>query len=475
MNKGFVKNAFNLMISNLISLVISILSSFITPIILGHGGYGYYKIFSLYITYVPLLHIGFIDGILIRNAGKKIENISFSKFRTYTLFLLLFELFLSIVMVISSLLLNMPQMNREIIIAIAIYSFLSNLLTYFQFFSKCIMRFSELASITRVQSFINLFFLLLAFFLYKFTSFNVNVTYYMFYMNFAVFVLLLYYVIRYREIIIGKRRSIFSELKNIFVFFKVGFTIMISYQIVMLMFNADNQFISMFFNVREYGKYAFAYSLAALLLTVFNAVSSVMLPYMKKAGKSAVVSNHDSNMAIMNAIVFLVIASYYPITWIVNHFISSYSESVQYLSIVFPGVGITCIVQSYIFNDYIMAKKIKDFCYISLGNLVFDFLSYYIVFEISHNTLKIAILSIPLLMFWYLTLEWFMNYKSDVKFIKNFYYLMIMAYSFIFISHINSTIFSMILYIIVYIVITLVFYFKNFKTISSKLKTETQS
>ena len=465
MNKGFVKNIINLMISNLISLMISVLSSFITPVILGHDGYGYYKIFSLYTTYVPLLHIGFIDGILIRNAGKKIEDISFKKFRTYTLFLLIFELFLSIVMSIFACLINIPQINREIIIAIAIYSFLLNALTYFQFFSKCIMRFSELASIARLQSFINLFFLLLALYLYKFTAFNVNVTYYMFYMNFAVFILLCYYLVRYKKIILGERKTIASQFKNIRVFFRVGFAIMISYQITMVMVNADNQFISMFFKVSEYGKYAFAYSLAALLLTVFNAVSSVMLPYMKKVGKSAVVSNHDSNMAVMNAIVFFVIASYYPIAWIVNNFIASYSESVQYLSVVFPGVGITCIVQSYIFNDYIMAKKIKDFCYISLANLVFDFAVYYVGFRLSHSTLKIALLSIPLLMIWYLTLEWFMNAESGVKFIKNFYYLMIMAFAFIVISHISNIWISLIAYVITYVAVTLAFYFKTFKTI----------
>ncbi|CAI2647935.1 hypothetical protein FG111_06530 [Lactobacillus kunkeei] len=465
MNKGFVKNIINLMISNLISLMISVLSSFITPVILGHDGYGYYKIFSLYTTYVPLLHIGFIDGILIRNAGKRLEDISFKKFRTYTLFLLIFELFLSIVMSIFACLINIPKINREIIIAIAIYSFLLNALTYFQFFSKCIMRFSELASIARLQSFINLFFLLLALYLYKFTAFNVNVTYYMFYMNFAVFILLCYYLISYKKIILGERRTMASQFKNIRVFFRVGFAIMISYQITMVMVNADNQFISMFFKVSEYGKYAFAYSLAALLLTVFNAVSSVMLPYMKKAGKSAVVSNHDSNMAVMNAIVFFVIASYYPIAWIVNNFIASYSESVQYLSIVFPGVGITCIVQSYIFNDYIMAKKIKDFCYISLANLVFDFVVYYVGFRLSHSTLKIALLSIPLLMIWYLTLEWFMNAEAGVKFIKNFYYLMIMAFAFIVISHISNIWISLIAYVITYSAVTLAFYFKTFKTI----------
>lgn len=465
MNKGLVKNIINLMISNLISLMISVLSSFITPVILGHDGYGYYKIFSLYTTYVPLLHIGFIDGILIRNAGKKIEDISFKKFRTYTLFLLIFELFLSIVMSIFACLINIPQINREIIIAIAIYSFLLNALTYFQFFSKCIMRFSELASIARLQSFINLFFLLLALYLYKFTAFNVNVTYYMFYMNFAVFILLCYYLVRYKKIILGERKTLASQFKNIRVFFRVGFAIMISYQITMVMVNADNQFISMFFKVSEYGKYAFAYSLAALLLTVFNAVSSVMLPYMKKVGKSAVVENHDSNMAVMNAIVFFVIASYYPIAWIVNNFIASYSESVQYLSVVFPGVGITCIVQSYIFNDYIMAKKIKDFCYISLANLVFDFVVYYVGFRLSHSTLKIALLSIPLLMIWYLTLEWFMNAESGVKFIKNFYYLMIMAFAFIVISHISNIWISLIAYVITYVAVTLAFYFKTFKTI----------
>ncbi|MCT6851359.1 MAG: oligosaccharide flippase family protein [Staphylococcus epidermidis] len=465
MNKGFVKDAFNLMISNLISLTISILSSFITPIILGHDGYGYYKIFALYITYVPLFHIGFIDGMMIRNAGKNIKDISFKKFRAYTAFILLFEAALSAIIIIFACLVKTSHINKEIVIAIAIYSFLSNALTYFQFFSKCILRFSELASIARLQSFINLFFIVLAFVLYRFTTFNVNVTYYMFYMNFVLFVLLSYYLIQYKDIIFGHRNSISSQIKNIVVFFKTGFTIMISYQIIMLMVNADNQFISMFFKVGEYGKYAFAYSLAALLLTVFNAVSSVMLPYMKKAGKSSVIANHDSNMAIMNSIVFFVITSYFPISWIVNNFIGSYSESVQYLSIVFPGVGITCIIQSYIFNDYIIGKKIKDFCYISLSNLIFDFLVYYIGFRLNHSTIKIALLSIPLLMFWYLSLEWFMNIKSGIKFIKNLYYLIVMTFSFIIISHVHNIFYSLTIYVITYVLVTLVFYLKIFKSI----------
>ncbi|GAA6113577.1 hypothetical protein AP1H75_12440 [Apilactobacillus apinorum] len=459
MDKKMVRNIINLVISNFMSLAISIFSSFITPIILGKSGYGYYKIFTLYTTYVPLLHIGFIDGVFIRNAGKRISDFSVKKFRAYTKFIFLFEGLLSLLLVIISLIL-FDNMYKEIFISVAIFSFLMNFVTYFQFISKCGMKFDELAMISRMQSLIVVFFLSLSFIMYKFLSYDVSVTYYLFYINFSMFVALIYYLFKYRFIVFGKRRTIFSEKKNIILFFKLGFTVMISYQITMIMINADNQFISMFFSVKEYGNYAFSYSLASLLITLFAAISSVTLPYMKKMGKESVLRNHSDNISYLLIIIFVILLSYYPISIIIINYIPGYEHSLAYLRYIFPGVGITCIVQSYLFNDFIMFKRIKKFCYISFLNVLLDFGIYYILFMISKNSFIIAFSSVLLLMIWYLSLEIYMKNQMPTKYLKNFCYLFILSISFIFINNAFSLFIGLIIYLLVLIIFTVLFYFR---------------
>lgn len=461
MNKsGFLKNAVNMILSNMLTLFISFLSAFITPIILGHDQYGYYKIFTLYITYVPLFHMGFIDGVLIKYAGKDFKDISVEKFRSYTKFFFCFESTLSLSMILVSLILPMNLYYKEIFIAVSIYSLLLNMLTYFQFFSKCIMRFSELAATTRLQSYITFAYLVFAYIVYKFYIYKINVMYYLISMCLTVLIVLAWYCFNYKTIIFGKKNSINSEKYEILDLFKTGFAVMFSYQVIMFMINSDNQFISTFFSVSDYSVYAFSYSLAFILVTVFGAITAIILPYMKKAGEKFIKERYNFNLSIICLLIFIIMISYYPITFIVNKYLVSYTESTRYLSIVFPGVGITCIIQSYFFNNYILFKKIKVFCIISLINLCFDYFIYYISYFLFHDMFVIAFLSIPLLLTWYLSLELYTKSFLKVKIVKNLTYVALMSFLFIFINNLLDFYIGMLVYIMIYIIIAIIFYYK---------------
>lgn len=461
MNKNIIKSVIDLMISNILLLSISVLSSFITPVILGHEGYGYYRIFTLYISYVPLLHLGFIDGVLIRNAGRKYNSMSLKKFRTYSKFIISLELIISLIIVLVSFFINLNFIEREIYIAIAVYSFLFNSVTYFQFFSKCILKFKQLALVTRMQSFINLFFLILAFILFKLYIAKVDVSYYLFYMNVTLLIILIYYLVIYKKIVFGKSKSIIKEKNNILVFFKIGFSLMISYQITLLLINADNQFISVFFNISQYANYAFAYSLGSILVSVFGAMASVMLPYMKKAGKKTVLKRYENNLSIIIFVVFLMLIGYYPILWIVNSFLHEYISSIKYLSIVFPGVAITCVIQSYIFNNFILLNKMKQFSLLSFINLVFDYFVYYMTYLITKNTFAIALISIPLLLIWYFSLEFYFNKLVKTLFYNNFIYICILSISFITINHFVDMVYGIIMYVFDLLIVTFIMKYKT--------------
>lgn len=468
-NKKLVSNVFNLLISNMIALLISVLSAFITPLVLGHEQYGYYKIFSLYITYVPLLHMGFIDGILALNAGKSIKDISYSQFRCYTRFFSLLELILSCLMLAFSFIVTTNGYNREILISLAIYSFVFNMSTYFQFFAKCVMDFDKFAVLTRLQSYINLFYLILAFVIYKFVPLKLGVSYFLISMNLTVAIILLCYVHSYKKIVFGKSSSLKKEKTSIFNIFKVGFAITMSYQVTMFMVNADNQFISTFFSVSRYAEYAFAYSMAALLITVFQAVSAVILPYMKKVGKDIVLEKYSTNLSIICILVFFILISYYPIIIIVHNFLPNYSDSIQYFKIVFPGVGITCIIQSYLFNNYILFSKIKDFCLISVINLIIDIIVYYVFYLLFDSTFIIALISIPLLLLWYFSLEWYMHKIKGIKFLSNFMYICILSTVFVLFNQIYSNMWlSLVSYLSYFIILTYLFFNKLIKKIIKK-------
>lgn len=464
-----IKNTLNLIFSNTIVLLINIMSAFITPAILGTNGFGYYKMFMLYIGYVPLLHFGFIDGILISNAGKSMSEINNSKFRTYSLFIVIFEFIISSIMLSSIFFIRVNNINKEIIFFIAVYSFLLNIVNYFQLFSKAIMRFSELAASTRFQSYLYLAFLIIGFILYSFTDFQVNVTYYMFYYCLTQMILLAFYLFRYKNIVFGKRIHFKIEKYNICQLFKSGFMIVLSYQITLLMINADNQFISISFNISDYSEYAFAFSLASLLITVFSSISSVVLPYMKQMGKEIIVKKHTSNISILYMIVFLILSAYYPIVIIVKIFLKDYIQSISFLSIVFPVVGITCIIQSYLFNDYIMLKKTKIFCYISLINLLIDYMAYYHFNHILHSTKFIALCSVPLIIIWYISLEYYLKRTVKTHMLKNVIYIIIMTILFICINHLFSVFIGLMVYIFIYLIITICFFYKLIITLINRI------
>ena len=56
-------------------LLFGFIQVLIIPKYLSVQGYGYWQLFMLYASYVGILHLGFIDGILVRWAGKSLDEV----------------------------------------------------------------------------------------------------------------------------------------------------------------------------------------------------------------------------------------------------------------------------------------------------------------------------------------------------------------------------------------------------------------
>ena len=130
-----IRNIFIVFFLNSIVAVIGLISSLLIPNILSIEDYAKYQTFLLYLGYVSLFHLGFPNGLNIRYAGKKIENIDKAQFKSEILLLMVtLCIFSSIAFLVSFAMKS--QMMGFMAIMIFCYCFLSAIEQILQAFQK---------------------------------------------------------------------------------------------------------------------------------------------------------------------------------------------------------------------------------------------------------------------------------------------------------------------------------------------------
>ena len=94
--KVILKYIITVMFANIVSLAGSIATGFLLPKLFSLDDYGYFKIFSLYLTYTGILHFGFPDGFLLKNSGISYENLEKKDLRTISLFFIFPHILISL-------------------------------------------------------------------------------------------------------------------------------------------------------------------------------------------------------------------------------------------------------------------------------------------------------------------------------------------------------------------------------------------
>ena len=77
---------FKVVLSNATVLASSIITALIIPKLMGASNYGYYKVYTLYMSYTALFHFGFVDGVLLKHAGQEYDTLDKKAFRLNTKF-----------------------------------------------------------------------------------------------------------------------------------------------------------------------------------------------------------------------------------------------------------------------------------------------------------------------------------------------------------------------------------------------------
>lgn len=430
---------------------------FFVPKILGLNGYGYYKLFMMYMAYTALLHFGYPDGVLLNYAGKRIEELDQECLGTETIFFLVFEgiigiLFWGVGFIFFS-------DNIFFLTMLAVNMYFSNITTYYRYLSQATMHFYEFTIRNYIQAVLQILIVIIFAILKKWYNISISGEIYIACIVAINVFIFLRYFISYLDLLSVKHLPLIDAKNSIKRLFISGIVLTISYEVSNLVFILDSQMVSFFFDIKVYAVYAFAYSAVSYITQTVSAVSTVIFPGLKRLGEDRAIERYEETVRAVFIFVFTVLVSYFPIKWLVIILLPDYSSTERYLRIIMPGVALSCCINLILFTYYKVIGKVRIFLFQSLVALALAMCLNSIGYVLYRQPESFSVASVITMLIWYFISQRYFIKQYHVKWKKNTIYLIIvMAMFYCSVYMINNDIMAAIAYVLGIVIITIGFY-----------------
>lgn len=450
-------------LSNIAVLMSGVLVGFLLPKIIGVTGYGYYKTYTLYATYVGMFHFGISDGIYLKYGGVNYNDLNRSKFRYYTRLFSCIELVLSIILAsVSIVVLN--NESRFIFFFLSIYLVFHNLTNYFQVISQSTSRFKELSSRNILQSACISAMVLLLWVCHKYLTLSVNYRNYIVLYSCVVILLALWYLYTYRDITFGKVEKTDRNWKDIIGFIASGFPLMLANLCTSLILTLDRQFVNILFDTDTYAVYAFAYNMLSLVTTATSAISTVIYPKLKQMDAANMKKQYTDFISVILCLVYGCLCIFFPLNVFVNWFLPKYSLSLPIFRVIFPGLAISSAIMIVMHNYYKALGMTNNYFFKSVVTLAVSGIANGIAYTLFHTTISISVASIITMVFWYLFVEHYFIKTFNVKWLRNILYLLTMMSVFYLVTNIENHFVALPIYFVAYFAVSTMFFWDKIRS-----------
>lgn len=412
MNKR-IKDLWYIFSANFLNFLMGIVTGFLVPKFLGIDDYAYVKIFTFYITYVGISHLGLIDGIYIKYGSFEYDELPRAKVRGYAKVLLIMQIIEAIILsvVISILVVNQ---NRIIIFIFTFFNMIiinmTTLLTYINQITKRFKIFSINTVLSKVLYLIGLVILIL------FNSFG-YITY-MVLQTIINIIILVIYIYNDRELVFGKSVSLKEAVHDSISLIKVGLFVLIGNFMSLLILGIDRLFIDRLFSLKDFAIYSFAYTLISLFYILLNSITTVIYPYLTRARKDSYKEVYETIRISITIMMSVTLCAYFVIKVIVIKFLPQYSESFSILMYLVPTVIYSGQINILISNFYKVLNKTKEYTVNNIIALILAFVTNFIAYIIFKNMKSIAAATLIAFILWILYSDLYFKKVLKVRVFK---------------------------------------------------------
>ncbi|KGA96292.1 hypothetical protein AJ85_03725 [Alkalihalobacillus alcalophilus ATCC 27647 = CGMCC 1.3604] len=416
-----LKSFFKVVTSNMIVMVLGIVTTLLVPVILGPEEFGYWQLYVLYSSYVGLFILGYNDGIYLIYGGKKYEDLNYTKFSSYFYLLSIYLLLISFLFIIM--VPFIAQGERQFVLyGVSIVLVLQCLNSYFILINQATARFNIYSIINVVEKIVFTILIILSMALTR-IDFELVIKFSLISKSIVLIVNLIF---GYRLIsalpIINKQ--IFKE---ILINMKAGIFLTFSGVISMLMTGMGRIVVERTLGVLQFGYYSFAFSVLTIAIQVIVAASVVLFPMLRK---SSVEKLFELGFIFDRTLVYIGIFAnllYYPVYILIEMFLPQYTPSLSAILFIIPIIiyqSRISIVYNTIFKVLRYERKIL---YNGLLSLLFSAIVTILLILSDLTISKMALGTLLTYAFWYYISNFSLSSRASAKSKFNISYIDVLS------------------------------------------------
>ena len=397
--KLIIKNTSYALLANIISLICSFVVTLIVPKVISIEDNGYFNLYIFYLQYIGVFCLGWIDGIVLRYAGKDYSELDRPLFHSEFIVFSFIEAVLSFAVIFFVSLFVKDVFTKEVLILFSFAIIISMPCSFMRYIFQAtnrIVDYSKNYLLERV-CYVTLILLCILLGIYKFEIFIicdligklVSLFYIMYQSKDIIF---------YKGLMIGE--AVRSGCNNIV----VGIKLLIANLAGFFIIGSVRYVIKMKWGIATFAKLSLSLSISNLCMTFIRALSLVIFPILKKIDQEKMVRLYLVLRNIVSILLLGMLLFYYPIQLLLNAWLPQYSDSVIYLALLFPVCVYECKT-ALLLETYIKALRkesylmIINICTVISGMILsvfFFFLIDNIIFTVLVIDILVAVKSILL-------------------------------------------------------------------------------
>ncbi|HHX11286.1 MAG TPA: hypothetical protein GX731_00560 [Clostridiales bacterium] len=332
-------------------MVVSIIISLVVPKLLGVKEYGYWQLYTFYVSYIGFFHFGWADGLYLRYGGAYYEELDKPLMHSQYWLLSFLEIIIGLGISLFALFLVKDNNKALVLIATGLNCILILPRTLLQFLLQGTGRVNEYARNIILERLIYatfiIGFLFAGFQKYEFMLLADIIAK-------TVAMIALAWVCRDIVFIKGVKISISiaEGWKNI----SVGVQLLIANIAGLLIIGIVRFSIEQVWDISIFGKVSFPLGILNQVLTFISAVGIVIFPMIKRSDQTRLPFLYETVGTLLSGVMILFLIMYYPIKVLLTLWLPHYAEAIGYFSILFP-LSLFEARSSLLINTYLKALR----------------------------------------------------------------------------------------------------------------------
>jgi len=361
--RQFARHTFFYSFAGVVTLVCNGVLAFLLPRFLSVEDYGYYRLFVLYGVFAGAVHLGFLDGLLLRWAGQPAR---IGRTLSRSLEFLAYEHALILTVLVGVAGFFGGKAAFALACAVGLYSVFWNWMSLGQYALEALRRFEVLSLFTVISP---LLLLVSAIAFHAFRELRATSLITLCLLANCVAAAALWKYVRTR---VGGQSPCRLDASQVgFSHIRLGWSILGANLVANFLLSLDRIVVSARFSIRDFAIYGFAANALGLIYTMILSVSRVVFPYLSQDNAGALrPRTYEVAETVLILAWSLGMAGYFPVAWFVSHWLLDYIPSLPLLRILMVTTSMIASLQ-VLHNSYFrIARKQQRFLIATAVGLV---------------------------------------------------------------------------------------------------------